>query len=183
MILGGRRGLTFRSHLSRHHRFRGAASRSTPGTCANQHDHCTARQRWVVLAAAGPNADDGSRARKRERRTESAPYAGTVTRKECAAVRDNAGDFLSTTNAFCCRIAHTARATLAVTGKLVRAAGKGLARVEETKTAAGRRTISLPKFAVETLAQRRGKPYLGEQMMIFPSTAGTWRDPDNFRAP
>jgi integrase len=25
-------------------------------------------------------------------------------------------------------------------------------------------------------------PYLGEQPMIFPSTAGTWRDPDNFRA-
>ena len=25
-------------------------------------------------------------------------------------------------------------------------------------------------------------PYFGEQTMIFPSTAGTWRDPDNFRA-
>jgi integrase len=73
-------------------------------------------------------------------------------------------------------------ATLSVTGKLVRAAGKGLVRVDETKTAAGRRTIPLPNFAVQILTQRRGRPYLGEQAMIFPSTGGTWRDPDNFRA-
>jgi integrase len=73
-------------------------------------------------------------------------------------------------------------ATLAVTGKLVRAACKGLERIDETKTTAGRRTIPLPRFAVETLQRRRGRPYLGEQEMIFPSTAGTWRDPDNFRA-
>jgi integrase len=30
------------------------------------------------------------------------------------------------------------------------------------------------------LAARREVPYYGEQTMIFPSTAGTWRDPDNF---
>jgi integrase len=34
----------------------------------------------------------------------------------------------------------------------------------------------------KTIAWWRGRPYLGEQAMIFPSTAGTWRDPDNFRA-
>jgi integrase len=73
-------------------------------------------------------------------------------------------------------------ATLTVTGKLVRAAGKGLVRVDETKTNAGRRTVPLPKFAVELLEQRRGRAYLGEQAMVFPSTAGAWRDPDNFRA-
>ena len=72
--------------------------------------------------------------------------------------------------------------TVNITGKLVRAAGKGLVRIDETKTTAGRRTIPLPKFAVEILKQRRGREYLGEQPMIFPSTAGTWRDPDNFRA-
>ncbi|MGO9925014.1 MAG: tyrosine-type recombinase/integrase [Mycobacterium sp.] len=45
-----------------------------------------------------------------------------------------------------------------VSGKLVRAAGKGLVRVDdETKTAAGRRTVPLPKFAVEILKQRRGR--------------------------
>jgi integrase len=74
-------------------------------------------------------------------------------------------------------------ATLAITGKLVRAASTGLLRVDdETKTAAGRRTIPLPKVAAEVLIQRQKRPFLGEQKMIFPSTAGTWRDPDNFRA-
>jgi integrase len=40
--------------------------------------------------------------------------------------------------------------------------------------------VPLPAFAVATLTGRRSLPYLGEQTMIFPSTAGTWRDPDNF---
>jgi hypothetical protein len=70
--------------------------------------------------------------------------------------------------------------TISVTGKVVRVAGKGLVRVPETKTAAGRRTLVLPSWAVDTLRDRRGLPYLGEQTMMFPSTAGTWRDPDNF---
>jgi integrase len=39
-----------------------------------------------------------------------------------------------------------------------------------------------PGFAVTVLGARRALPYLGEQAMVFPSTAGTWRDPDNFRA-
>ena len=72
--------------------------------------------------------------------------------------------------------------TLTVTDKVVRAAGKGLLRVDETKTAAGRRTVPLPSFAIITLTERRGKPFLGEQSMIFPSTAGTLRDPENFGA-
>jgi integrase len=74
-------------------------------------------------------------------------------------------------------------ATLSVTGKLVRASGQGLMRVDnETKTAAGRRTVPLPKFAIEVLVERRKRPFLGEQTMIFPSMAATRRDPDNFRA-
>ena len=71
---------------------------------------------------------------------------------------------------------------LEVTGKVIRAAGKGLLRIDETKTAAGRRTLPLPTFAVTVLSARGSLPYLGEQTMIFASTAGTWRDPDNFRA-
>ena len=55
-------------------------------------------------------------------------------------------------------------------------------RIDETKTAAGRRTLPLPAFAATVLSARRGVPYFGEQAMIFPSTAGTLRDPDNFRA-
>jgi integrase len=38
----------------------------------------------------------------------------------------------------------------------------------------------LPRFAVEMLQKRRHLPYLGEQAVIFPSTAGTLRDPNNF---
>jgi integrase len=71
--------------------------------------------------------------------------------------------------------------TLAVKGKVMRIKGEGLIRVDETKTAAGRRTIALPSFAVDALRQRRSLPYLGQHPMImFPSTAATWRDPNNF---
>jgi integrase len=73
-------------------------------------------------------------------------------------------------------------AALTITGKVIRAAGRGLIRVDETKTAAGRCTLPLPSFAVTVLSARRSLPYLGQQSMVFPSTAGTWRDPDNFRA-
>ena len=74
-------------------------------------------------------------------------------------------------------------ATLTITRKVIRAAGKrGVMRIDETKTAAGKRTIPLPSFAVTVLTARRSLPYLGEQSMVFPSGAGTYRDPDNFRA-
>ena len=58
--------------------------------------------------------------------------------------------------------------------------GQGLLRVDETKSAAGRRTIPLPRFAIDMLEGRRSLPYLGEQGIIFPSTTGTLRDPNNF---
>jgi hypothetical protein len=51
--------------------------------------------------------------------------------------------------------------------------GKGLERIDSTKTEAARRTIQLPWFAVETLRARRGRPYLGQQAVIFTSMAGT----------
>jgi integrase len=59
------------------------------------------------------------------------------------------------------------RSTLTVSGKVIRAAGKGLMRVDETKTAAGRRTIPLPTFAATVLIARRTMPYLGQQAMVF----------------
>ena len=70
--------------------------------------------------------------------------------------------------------------TVAVTGKLVRQRGVGLARIDETKTAAGRRTIPLPSFAVTVLNDRRKRPYVGQQQTIFASSSGTLRDPENF---
>jgi integrase len=58
----------------------------------------------------------------------------------------------------------------------------GLTRIDETKTAAGRRTIPLPTFAVTVLNDRRERPYVGEQEIIFASSSGVLRDPDNFGA-
>jgi integrase len=48
-----------------------------------------------------------------------------------------------------------------------RIAGKGLIRVEVTKTAAGRRTLALPSFTVDALRQRRSLPVLGERPVIM----------------
>lgn len=70
---------------------------------------------------------------------------------------------------------------ITMTGKVVRSKGHGLVRVESAKSKAGLRTIPLPRFAIDVLAGRRDREYYGEQKMIFPSTAGSWRDPDNFR--
>jgi integrase len=70
--------------------------------------------------------------------------------------------------------------TLTIPGKVVREHGSGLVPIDETKTAAGRRTIPLPRFALDVLRERRTHPYLGELTVIFPSTAGTLRDPNNF---
>jgi hypothetical protein len=74
----------------------------------------------------------------------------------------------------------TLHSAIAVTGKLVRVRGEGLRRFDTAKSASGLRTIPLPRFAVDTLSEHRGLPYLGQQKVIFPSTAGTLRDPDNF---
>jgi integrase len=74
----------------------------------------------------------------------------------------------------------TVAGTLAVTGKLVRISGKGLERFNTGKSASSRRTVPLPEFALTLLADRRSRAFWGEQPMIFPSSAGTWRDPDNF---
>jgi len=51
---------------------------------------------------------------------------------------------------------------LTVTGKVIRVTGQGLMGLDETKSNARRRTIPLPKFAVEKLKKRRHLPYLGE---------------------
>lgn len=70
--------------------------------------------------------------------------------------------------------------TVAITGKVVREKGVGLKRVDETKTAAGLRTIPLPQFALEMLKKRAKQPRSGTLDVIFPSAVGTLRDPNNF---
>ncbi|GAB1813793.1 site-specific integrase [Mycobacterium sp. MUNTM1] len=71
--------------------------------------------------------------------------------------------------------------TVTVAGAVIRVPGEGMQWKDAPKTTAGARTIKLPTFAIDTLTVRHSRPYLGEQAMIFPSTAGTWRDPNNFR--
>lgn len=72
--------------------------------------------------------------------------------------------------------------TITVSGKVIRAAGKGLMRVDETKTEDSARTVALPKFAADVLDARRGRFIVGTAEVIFPSSVGTLRDPDNFSA-
>jgi integrase len=67
-----------------------------------------------------------------------------------------------------------------VSGKIARIEGEGLKRLESGKTDSSERVIPLPGFAITALAERRGRAFWGQQAMMFPSSAGNWRDPDNF---
>ncbi|MBS1691918.1 MAG: site-specific integrase [Actinobacteria bacterium] len=73
-----------------------------------------------------------------------------------------------------------AAGTITVCGKVARIAGEGLRRLDSGKTDSSARTVPLPEFAITALSERRGRDFWGEQRMIFPSSAGTCRDPDNF---
>jgi integrase len=67
-----------------------------------------------------------------------------------------------------------------VSGKIARISGEGLRRMDSGKTDSSKRTVPLPEFAITALVERRGRAFWGEHRMIFPSSAGTCRDPDNF---
>ena len=70
--------------------------------------------------------------------------------------------------------------TVKVTGKVVRVKGKGLVRFSETKSDAGARTIALPRFAMTMLHRRATEPHPSNDGVVFPSSTGTLRDPNNF---
>lgn len=73
--------------------------------------------------------------------------------------------------------------TVTVAGHVIRGSGCGLVREGGTETRQPSRTITLPDFAVEMLERRRGevRPVNeGIEDVIFPSSVGTYRDPDNF---
>ena len=63
--------------------------------------------------------------------------------------------------------------TIAVTGSVVRIKGRGLVRQDHTKGGTDR-TLALPGFAVDMLTNRERT-----DVMVFPSSVGTLRDPDN----
>jgi integrase len=71
-------------------------------------------------------------------------------------------------------------ATITVGGKIARIGGEGLRRLDCGKTDSSERVVKLPGFAITMLAERRKRAFWGQQKMMFPSSAGTWRDPDNF---
>jgi integrase len=69
---------------------------------------------------------------------------------------------------------------LTVAGSIVRLKGQGLVRQDSTK-GGGARSVPLPQFAVDALHRRKSehtRPNNSE--VIFASSTGTMRDPDNF---
>ncbi|QZT62134.1 site-specific integrase [Mycolicibacterium austroafricanum] len=69
---------------------------------------------------------------------------------------------------------------LTVSGSIVRLKGKGLVRQDRTK-GGDERTVALPQFAVDALHRRKGgRQGPNTAGVIFPSSTGTLRDPDNF---
>lgn len=73
-----------------------------------------------------------------------------------------------------------ANAVASIRGKVVRKRGGGLIREPFAKTDAGNRAIILPEFVMTMLKRRRKEPHPSVDGVIFPSSAGTLRDPDNF---
>ncbi len=69
--------------------------------------------------------------------------------------------------------------TVSITGKVVRVKGEGLVRLNTTKSASGLRTLVLPQFALDMLQTRAQEPSIGTLGVVFPSTVGTLRDPNN----
>ncbi len=69
--------------------------------------------------------------------------------------------------------------TVVISGKVIRAKGRGLIREGTTKTEAGRRVLPLPAFAIATLMGRQVAAEANPYDVVFPSQVGTLRDPDN----
>jgi len=71
--------------------------------------------------------------------------------------------------------------TVDIAWRLVRKTGTGLLRLSSTKTGEkGERLIPLPGWALSMLRERRTR--IGASVEpVFPSAAGTWRDPSNVR--
>lgn len=73
------------------------------------------------------------------------------------------------------------RPTVTISGTVIRIKGQGLSRQPHAKTTAGHRTITLPRFAVDTLLRRKVTGEPNPHNVVFPSSSGTLRDPHNLR--
>lgn len=71
-------------------------------------------------------------------------------------------------------------AIVTITGTVVRIAGQGLTIQDHPKTAAGRRRLMLPPFAVAVLMRRQVDQLEANAWdLVFPSSVGTLREPQN----
>lgn len=73
------------------------------------------------------------------------------------------------------------RVTVTISGTVVRTKAAGLVRQAHTKSAAGFRTITLPRFAIDMLMRRQVNAQPNPQNLVFPTRAGTLREPANVR--
>lgn len=71
-----------------------------------------------------------------------------------------------------------AAGTIAIEGTTIRITGSGLAVQAHTKSSAGMRTVTAPKWLMELLRRRHEE---AETSWVFPTATGTLRDPDNMR--
>jgi len=71
--------------------------------------------------------------------------------------------------------------TLTFSGTIVFVRGKGFYRQPWTKSDAGYRTVSLPRFAVDVLKRRRAADQENDLDAVFATRKGTWLSPNNVR--
>jgi integrase len=74
-----------------------------------------------------------------------------------------------------------ASATLTVSGTIVYVKGRGYYRQDWTKSDAGYRTLTLPRFAVAVLLRRHTTATPNPNDAVFASRRGTWLSPHNVR--
>lgn len=70
--------------------------------------------------------------------------------------------------------------TLTVSGTIITETGVGTYRQSWPKTAAGYRTLYLPRFAVGILLRRQVENHPNEHGAVFPTRRGTWRQISNW---
>lgn len=75
------------------------------------------------------------------------------------------------------------RPTLTIAGTVITVRGQGLQRQDHPKSAAGHRTVVLPRFAVDVLLRRQVSSASNPLDLVFPSSRGTLRAPGNVRRP
>jgi integrase len=134
----------------------------------------------------------GAKKRKKERTVNAktiSPILGTFHASE-NATRWDLVDMVDVLSGLGCRIGELLAldwdtsvdfdaGTIRFHGTVIRVTGQGLFVQDHTKSRAGMRTIRPPGWVMDILKRRHAA---AETQWVFPSAAGTLRDPDNTRA-